>query len=128
MAVVLNHNIIPDQEIKESAIIPGRAMIISIQWHANLIITILNIYAPNATSENSVFWKEIKLRFDNQRIPKPNIMLSNFNIVEDRIDRLPCKHDNTIATESLQELRNYLSLVDGWRTNSPTYKIGRAHV
>ena len=33
--------------------------------------------------------------------PKPDIMLGNFNVVEDEIDRLPCKHNNTIVMESL---------------------------
>ena len=47
VAIVFNQDIIPNQKIKEFKIIPGRAMLMTAQWHADLIISILNIYAPN---------------------------------------------------------------------------------
>ena len=57
-----------------------------------------------------------------QSIPKPDVMLGHFNIVKDGIDQLPCKHDNATTIENLQELRNRLNLIDGWRMISPNYK------
>ena len=97
-------------------------MLITIQWHANLVISILNIYAPNFPTKNGQFWEKVKTQLITWRIPKPDSMIGDFNIVEDGINRLPCRHDNVLATEKLQELRNHLSLIDGWRTLSPNFK------
>ena len=41
VAIVINRDIIPDQEVKELVLIPSRAMITTVQWHANLVIAIL---------------------------------------------------------------------------------------
>ena len=59
VAIVINRDVIPDQEVKEFILIPGRAMITTVQWHANLVIAILNVYAPNAPQENESFWKNV---------------------------------------------------------------------
>lgn len=122
VAFVINRDLIPDQNIKTFELVPGRALIAKIQWHADLIISILNIYAPNAPTENGQFWKTINDEFEEKNLPQPDIMLGDFNIVEDALDRLPCKHDNTFAVEDLQELRNKLRLYDGWRTTYPDTK------
>ncbi|KAG1800545.1 hypothetical protein EV424DRAFT_1298107, partial [Suillus variegatus] len=50
---------------------------------------------------------------------KPDVMLGDFNIVEDALDRLPCRHDNEYATESLAHLKLSLDLRDGWRAENP---------
>lgn len=63
------------------------------------------------------FWGKIKTQLVNQRIPKPDVTIANVNIVEGG-----CKHNNTLVTKKLQELRNYLGLIDSWRTISPNFK------
>lgn len=122
VALVLNRDVIPDQETKNHVLIPGRAIVTTIQWHADLIISILNVYAPNAPTENGQFWPKIESELERQKVPKPDIMLGDLNIVEDSIDRLPCKQDNITAVENLQNLRNKLNLLDGWRTTYPDTK------
>ena len=47
VAIVLNKRLVKTDNIKETTIIPGRAIIIKIPWHDNQNINILAIYAPN---------------------------------------------------------------------------------
>ncbi|KIN93066.1 hypothetical protein M404DRAFT_36430 [Pisolithus tinctorius Marx 270] len=47
-------------------------------------LNILNIYAPNDPSENQWFWETIHDNIIN--LPQPDMLLGNFNIVEDSID------------------------------------------
>ncbi|KAJ7093327.1 hypothetical protein B0H15DRAFT_776734, partial [Mycena belliarum] len=77
--------------------------------------------APNAPAENAAFWITIREYFENRpNQNKPDVMGGDFNIVEDPIDRLPPRADNTAAVDALDELKTYLGLVDGWRKTFPT--------
>ena len=77
---------------------------------------------PNILTENRLLWKNIQQKLENQSNLEPDVVLSDSNIVKDGIDQLPYKHNNATAIENLQELRNHLNLIDGWRTISPNYK------
>ena len=94
VAFVLNKNLAIHRGTIIHDIIPGRALLISIPWHANLMLTILNIYAPNAPSDNEKFWKDLQLAFNTNPFPYSDILLGDFNVVEDAIDRLPSHNDN----------------------------------
>ncbi|KII84252.1 hypothetical protein PLICRDRAFT_73789, partial [Plicaturopsis crispa FD-325 SS-3] len=104
-------------------IIPGRAMLITVPWHATLTLTILNIYAPNSAAENRQFWSDLKVKWEMEAIPAPDLMLGDFNLVEDAIDRLPCHNDAQAAVTSLSEFRALFQLEDGWRNTNPTSKM-----
>lgn len=96
---------------------------LTINWHNNLKVKILNIYASaNRAMANSAFWKELKSEMERTDLPKPNVMMGNFNAVEDSIDRLPNRLDPTSVVDPLQDLKNKLNLVDRWRTTNPTDK------
>ena len=59
----------------------------------------------------------------NGDLPKSDIMLGDYNLVEDPIDRLPCYADNTQIVEALQNLKSLLLLHDGWCRTYPTMKV-----
>ena len=44
-----------------------------------------------------------------------HITIGDFNLVEDAIERIPSKSDNTQATDTLQEFKIKFNLTDGWR-------------
>ena len=59
VAIVLNQELTNIKGIRKWDIIPGRAMLMTLPWHADLLLTILNVYALNAHNENQKFWKEL---------------------------------------------------------------------
>lgn len=98
VALVLNKRFTNSVGIDKMEIIPGRALQITIPWHKEIKLTILGIYAPNDGNGNETFWSEIKDKINPQR--KPDIILGDFNIVEDALDRLPAHRDYPSATEA----------------------------
>ena len=119
---MLNKKLTNIKGVKQQNIIPGRAMLITLPWHSDLSLTILNVYAPNAHNENQIFWESLDLEWERQGLPNPDIMIGDFNIVEDAIDRLPSHTDLHSAVASLDNLRNKFQLRDGWRATNPDTK------
>jgi hypothetical protein len=103
------------ENIEEYEMIPGRALLAWIPWHGDLLLTVLNIYAPNNHTESETFFKELKLKFEMKAFPLPDLMMGDFNIVEDAVDCLPAHTDHEGATQALYDLRALLGLKDGWR-------------
>jgi exonuclease III len=122
VAIVLNKEITNTEDVEVIEIIPGRALLIQIPWHTDLLINILTIYAPNTPADNEAFWNTIHEKWQREHLPKPDIMLGDHNLVEDPIDRLPCHADNAQTVEALQNLKSQLLLHDGWRRTHPTTK------
>ncbi|RDB23311.1 Transposon TX1 uncharacterized protein [Hypsizygus marmoreus] len=124
VAIVLNKRLTNVENIETYEIIPGRALMIVIPWHAELKLAILNVYAPNAARENGEFWTTLKGKWEdvNSRLPFPDLMLGDFNVVEDAIDRLPSHPDSPTAAEPLADLKSTFQLQDGWREVHPTDK------
>jgi exonuclease III len=116
VAIVLNREITNIHSIQQVDIILGRAMLLTLPWHSDLTITILNVYASNAHNENQQFWETLELKWVNLNLPLPDIMLEDFNLVEDAIDHLPNHADPSGATNAFNNLRSFLQLKDGWRT------------
>jgi exonuclease III len=104
VAFALNKKETRWQEIKATEVIPGHALHISLPWQVgHKKILILAIYAPNAAYESKTFFKLIKKKWTDLNLPKIDIMLGDFNIVEDTIDRLPAQSigDYEAAVEAL---------------------------
>jgi ribonuclease HI/exonuclease III len=120
VAIVLNKELTNYKEAKMHILTPGRAILLQTTWHANEKLNILAIYAPNAPSENEGLWVSLRNKWQEQKIPKPDILLGDFNMVEEAIDRLPCHTDQASAIEALQEFKTLLRLQDGWRRTYPT--------
>ena len=95
---------------------------IKLPWHSNLTINVLNIYAPNAHNENQSFWETLELEWARQELPSPDILLGDFNIVEDAINCLPSHTDPYNVVSSLDNFRNRFQLQDGWRITNPDTK------
>ncbi|EPS92778.1 hypothetical protein FOMPIDRAFT_1080763, partial [Fomitopsis schrenkii] len=122
VAFVLNRELIDISNIRSHQIIPGRALYLRIKWHGEETLTLLNVYAPNARSDNASFWEEIKNKLLTQRLKKPDILLGDFNLVEEAIDRLPVREDENAPITALKTLLRWLELIDGWRISEPDTK------
>ena len=119
VAIIINKGLLDASEIKCTTLIPGRAILAEIPWHAGSQIKVLNVYAPNDVGENEILWERLnEITSDNPSL-KPDIMLGDFNLVEDSLDRLPCHPDNPNAVAALGVLKGNLDLVDGWRRTFP---------
>ena len=119
VAIVVNKGLLRSDNILSDEIIPGRAILATIPWHGDTVLKILNIYAPNDTKNNENFWARLNEILMDRPHLKPDIMLGDFNLVEDSLDRLPCHQDNANAVASLGELKSNTDLVDGWRRTHP---------
>lgn len=124
VAFIINKDLLKTIEIETYEVVPGRALLLTIPWHNNQLLTILNVYAPNAPVENQNFWEtlEAKLSDPSNPLPTPDTMLGDFNLVEDSLDRLPSHPDHNGAVMQLDNLRTKLRLKDGWRHTYPTTK------
>ena len=118
VAIVVNKERSMHEDIEEYELVPGRALLAKIPWHGDLLLTVLNVYAPNNHAESEIFFKNLELQFETKTLPLPDLMMGDFNLVEDAIDRLPAHRDHEGATQALFELRSLLGLKDGWRQHN----------
>ncbi|KAF8196496.1 Endonuclease/exonuclease/phosphatase, partial [Pholiota molesta] len=120
VAIILNKQLTEWKGATTTVIVPGRAILICLPWKANTIINTLAIYAPNDSAENAGFWATLTRVWDEQNLPVPDILLGDFNMVEDAIDRLPSHRDSPQATNNLEIFKSHISVQDGWRHQNPT--------
>lgn len=124
VAVVLNKNLVNVQNSVMKVIIPGRAILISVNWHRSEVMNILTVYAPNVTEsngdENGQFWLDLKNFFTANPNVKVDVMAGDYNMVEDAQDRSPARDDPERATDALDQLKSTLYLRDAWRNAFPT--------
>ncbi|KAF9778453.1 Endonuclease/exonuclease/phosphatase, partial [Thelephora terrestris] len=119
VAIVLNKKYLKTDDVRETVIVPGRAIMVNLPWQDTQRINILAIYAPNSPREIKEFWKTITRKLNGTQ---PDVTLGDFNLVEDAIDRIPSKIDDPQAMEALREFKIKFNLVDGWRKANPTNK------
>ncbi|EIW54200.1 DNase I-like protein, partial [Trametes versicolor FP-101664 SS1] len=117
VAIVINKRILKDCAPTVRQIVPGRAILITIPWSEDRKLKILNVYAPNDAAENESFWA----RLASERLGRVDLLLGDFNVVEDRADRIPQREDPEGPREALQNLYEGLSMVDGWRNSNPLH-------
>jgi exonuclease III/ribonuclease HI len=121
VAIVINKELIDPDNAEFSVVIPGRAMQVKITQRRGAKINILTVYAPNNPSENADFWDKLRERYENQPASRtPDIILGDFNMVEDAIDRLPSHDDKARQVNALDDLKSELNIIDGWRDTFPT--------
>ncbi|KZW00609.1 hypothetical protein EXIGLDRAFT_581471, partial [Exidia glandulosa HHB12029] len=105
-------------------IIPGRAMVVSVNWHLGEKITLLAVYAPNTAKEQQDFWLKILDTLKKKsHIPRPKFLLGDCNNVDSPADRFPAHLNDTDLSIEFLELRAYLGVDDGWRLSNPG-KVG----
>lgn len=112
VAFILNKELTNTLDAKMTVIIPGCATVLTISWHNEKKITILNTYVPNSPSEYPTFWEKITIKWAELQLSKPDIMLGDFNLMEDPIDHAPAYPNNEPAITTLRDLRTALRFQD----------------
>ena len=120
VAFALNKRLVSTDNASLKELIPGRAATLSIKWAGDRHVHILNIYAPNRLDESELFWDAVGEKLCTA--PRPDIMLGDFNLVEESLDRMPAHPDRLSVVEKLQNLIATLSMTDGWRADNPRTK------
>ena len=120
IVIVKNNNLIPNDLIDITNLVPGRAINVAAIWLKESQINILATYTPNPPRENEKFWNHLTKHFTQNNTIQPDIMLGDFNIVEEAIDWLPSHPDPLYAANALHKLKSTLEQVDSWCcTNTP---------
>ncbi|EJD38390.1 DNase I-like protein [Auricularia subglabra TFB-10046 SS5] len=121
VALVFNKLTTNSESVTTHELVPGRALLATWEWHRGDKMTVLAIYAPTKREENRDFWEKVKKQVQETRgkFPKPDIVLGDFNMVEDEIDRFPAKLNPIDGPDSFTELKRYLRVSDGWRETFP---------
>ncbi|KAI4293576.1 DNase I-like protein [Schizophyllum commune Loenen D] len=124
VAIVLNKRLTKTEEVNWTEIVPGRALQISYPWHKNRVVTILAIYAPaSSDGEKSEFWEMLRQTYTGEeKLPFPDFVLGDMNLVSAANDRLPPTCDNPGSVSAMDSLLSALQVVDGWRNFFPTEK------
>ena len=123
IAIVLNKENTNVEGIETHEVIPGRALVIELNWHGTERISVLALYAPNRSmSENKQFWEKLLTFFRTNRRLKPDVVLGDFNFVEEAMDRIPMRmrESEESVSESFDSLKVDLQLMDGWRQTFPS--------
>ncbi|EIW86190.1 DNase I-like protein, partial [Coniophora puteana RWD-64-598 SS2] len=122
IAIAFNKTVLDTSTVKYTTLIPGRAIHATLSWHGNRKLCVVAVYAPSAGGpDNEEFWMLLrnKLAAQGNNLHKPDILLGDFNLVEDAPDRLPPHNDRIGSVIALRELRAALNLKDGWRETYP---------
>lgn len=119
VAIAINKRLINADETTCETVIPGRALMATIKWTRGEKFEVLVIYAPNDTTENEAFWEELQEELRRRRLPHPDILMGDFNIVESPLDRLPTRPDAEGPVDALQRMCQRMQLVDEWRMRHP---------
>ncbi|TFK94842.1 DNase I-like protein [Polyporus arcularius HHB13444] len=127
VAFAVNLRIMRDDSVAINVHVPGRAMTLSLKRRRGSRLTVLNVYAPNVMAESVAFWNQIRQRAGEPNWVRPDLLLGDFNIVEDASDRAPARTDNSAAVQALQALLIKLGLVDGWRSRNGVARLFSYH-
>ena len=119
MAFVINHSLVAPKEMIKTELIQGRALAIKFKWHDDKDILLINVYAPNNRNDHPNFWEHIDTKRRTKGLRRPDLMLGNFNLTEELIDRTPLHLDDISAIAALRNLRQCLGIEDSWRHAFP---------
>ncbi|KAG2069426.1 hypothetical protein BDR04DRAFT_1128848 [Suillus decipiens] len=89
VAFVINKEMINTTDAEITKIVLGRALAMSIKWHNDKCITILNIYALNDLTKHPDFWDLISKTWLEKDLPQADFVLGDFNLTEEALDRAP---------------------------------------
>ncbi|RDX41343.1 DNase I-like protein, partial [Lentinus brumalis] len=123
VAFALNKRLVNVETATLKEIEAGRAAILTLPWTHGRTLNIMNIYAPNEAGENQAFWERRTAELVQHQYTSPDILLGDFNIVEEAIDRLPPRQDPPEAVAHLRKFRETAGLTDGWRRREPTTRM-----
>lgn len=101
VAFVINRALIAPKDLVVTELIEGRALAIKFKWHNEDEILMINVYAPNTRSEHTKFWETIDTKRHSKGLRRPDMMLGDFNVTEELIDRAPAHLDDINAIAAL---------------------------
>ena len=116
---MINRALIAPKDLVVTELVEGRALAINFKWHNEDEVLLINVYAPNTRSEHTNFWETIDTKRRSKGLRSLDMMLGDFNVTEELIDRAPAHLDDTNAIAALRNLRQCLSLEDSWRHTFP---------
>ncbi|KAF6758474.1 Endonuclease/exonuclease/phosphatase, partial [Ephemerocybe angulata] len=117
VAVILNKYTTNWADSTTKTIIAGKALLLSLACKNDRKLHILCVYAPSGSDAlNAGFWQDLdKIWHDDRSLPRLDLLLGDFNMVESREDRLPSHADTAAVVNALTKFRERHTLVDGWR-------------
>ena len=77
---------------------------------------ILGVYAPNGETDNVEFYNHLAL---SDGLARADIVLGDFNRVEESIDRCPIRLEDPRVLQALHGMKAVRRLTDGWRETNP---------
>ena len=122
VTIILNKRLIKSANVSTKTIIEGRAIIVDVPWNSEDVLRIMGVYAPVKNNEKTAFWEELNQKMLGLDGPTPDLVVGDFNIVENpEIDRLMNRGntDPTSARNALSSFTMDLNLADGWRRRHP---------
>ncbi len=120
VAFALNLRVVRDDKVTVRELVPGRAISLSLTRRRGTKLNVLNAYAPNIMADNAAFWQQMLTMANEPGWCRPDVLLGDFNVVEDAMDRAPARNDQDQAVLALQALLTKLRLTDGWRARNGT--------
>ncbi|KAI0323680.1 DNase I-like protein, partial [Cubamyces sp. BRFM 1775] len=121
VAFAINRRILKHAVCSVDVLVPGRALVLNVCWPADTPLCIVNVYGPNDAAENGEMWAA--LGGSRSLVGRPvDILLGDFNVVKDPIDRLPARPDRDCSRTALAALLSTLNLRDEWREDNPDLK------
>jgi exonuclease III len=126
IAFLINQDLIKTPETEDMAwkhqiLIPGRVSRLTIQWEEQEL-DIINVYSLNGEKEKLEFYKALQKELEELNDLHKPIILGDFNLVEDALDRLPHHYDKETICKVWSRITNCFKLTDGWRLLNPTEK------
>nr|VWP01731.1 Putative Sec14 protein [Ganoderma boninense] len=87
VAFAINTRMVQTEAVTMEEIVPGRVIVLTVKWGGDQgLLRVVNVYAPNNTQDNAELWRTLGEKWRNN--DKPDIMMGDFNLVEDAIDRI----------------------------------------
>jgi exonuclease III len=119
VAFIINKMLLNPKEFSAQELYPGRAIMLKIKWSELCETSLLNVYVPTTRMEQQPFWDSMDTTRRERRLAHPQIVLGDFNVTEDKINRVPAQLDNKAATEALRKIRLNWEIQDAWRHTHP---------
>jgi exonuclease III len=121
VAFVINKGLVLIKDVKYKELIPGRASVLTVKWHMNKTITLINVYGPTEEGQQVGFWPKVCEEWEKvQGWLKVDFILGDFNIVKEEFDRAPPKANNKEEVTALRDFQTKLNTTDAWRNTFPT--------
>ena len=92
---------------------------LKIKWLEACKTLLLNVYVSTTQTEQQPFWDKVDTTRREKRLAHLEIVLGDFNVTEDKINRVPAQLDNKSATEALRKIHLNWEIQDAWRHMHP---------